>query len=234
MGAHCEGQREVHMSVVARRPHRATRLVGVAAIGALLIATAACSSDDDDRRRGSTAAATSTAAAESTTTTAVAAETTDASATRRPSSTTSASTSSSSAVAPTTAPSGAPCVPTSRHPLPGQRQVSLAPLPADLVAKLDAAAQSSFQEAAAPGAIVGVRTPQGTWTKAYGVADPCDRGADGGRHAHPHRLGHQDVHRHGDHAAGRSRARCRSTTRSTSTCRTSRTATGSRCACSPT
>jgi len=48
-----------------------------------------------------------------------------------------------------------------------------AALPADLLAKLDAAAQSSFKEAAAPGAIVGVRTPQGTWTQAYGVADPA-------------------------------------------------------------
>ena len=46
-------------------------------------------------------------------------------------------------------------------------------LPADLVGKLDAAAQSSFKEAAAPGAIVGVRTPQGTWIKAYGEADPA-------------------------------------------------------------
>lgn len=48
-----------------------------------------------------------------------------------------------------------------------------ASLPADLVSKLDAASQSSFKEAAAPGAVVGVRTPQGTWTKAYGVADPA-------------------------------------------------------------
>jgi D-alanyl-D-alanine carboxypeptidase len=47
-----------------------------------------------------------------------------------------------------------------------------AALPADLVVKLDAAAQSSFMDAAAPGAIVGVRTPQGTWIKAYGDADP--------------------------------------------------------------
>ncbi|HEX8771416.1 MAG TPA: serine hydrolase domain-containing protein, partial [Acidimicrobiales bacterium] len=47
-----------------------------------------------------------------------------------------------------------------------------ASLPTDLVAKLDAAAQSSFKEAAAPGAIVGVRSPQGTWIMAYGVAEP--------------------------------------------------------------
>jgi D-alanyl-D-alanine carboxypeptidase len=50
-----------------------------------------------------------------------------------------------------------------------------AALPADLVAKLDAAAQSSFKEAAAPGAIVGVRTPQGTWIQAYGDADPTTK-----------------------------------------------------------
>jgi D-alanyl-D-alanine carboxypeptidase len=46
-------------------------------------------------------------------------------------------------------------------------------LPADLVAKLDAAARLSLQEAATPGVIVGVRTPQGTWTQAYGIADPA-------------------------------------------------------------
>ena len=47
-----------------------------------------------------------------------------------------------------------------------------ASLPADLVAKLDEAAQAGFKLAAAPGAIVGVRTPQGTWIKAYGESDP--------------------------------------------------------------
>jgi D-alanyl-D-alanine carboxypeptidase len=45
-------------------------------------------------------------------------------------------------------------------------------LPAELVAKLDAAARRSFKEAAAPGIIVGVRTSAGTWTAAYGKADP--------------------------------------------------------------
>jgi D-alanyl-D-alanine carboxypeptidase len=47
-----------------------------------------------------------------------------------------------------------------------------AALPAGLIAKLDAAAQLSFKEAATPGAIVGVRAPEGTWTAAYGKADP--------------------------------------------------------------
>jgi D-alanyl-D-alanine carboxypeptidase len=46
-------------------------------------------------------------------------------------------------------------------------------LPADLVTKLDAAARTSLQDAATPGVIVGVRTPQGTWTQAYGIADPA-------------------------------------------------------------
>ena len=39
--------------------------------------------------------------------------------------------------------------------------------------RLDAAARASFRDAAAPGVIVGVRTPQGTWTEAYGIADPA-------------------------------------------------------------
>jgi D-alanyl-D-alanine carboxypeptidase len=45
-------------------------------------------------------------------------------------------------------------------------------LPADLAARLDAAARASLQEASTPGLIVGVRTPAGTWTAAYGKADP--------------------------------------------------------------
>lgn len=44
-------------------------------------------------------------------------------------------------------------------------------LPAETVAKLDAAAAKAFALGASPGAIVGVRTPEGTWTKAYGNAD---------------------------------------------------------------
>ncbi|MCS5723461.1 beta-lactamase family protein [Herbiconiux sp. CPCC 203407] len=45
-------------------------------------------------------------------------------------------------------------------------------LPADLVSSLDAAAQAAFDLGASPGAIVGVQTPEGKWTKAYGLADP--------------------------------------------------------------
>lgn len=47
------------------------------------------------------------------------------------------------------------------------------PLPAELVARLDRAAQEAFRQSLAPGAIVGVSTPQGTWTTAYGKADPA-------------------------------------------------------------
>ncbi|GLS23530.1 beta-lactamase [Labrys miyagiensis] len=45
-------------------------------------------------------------------------------------------------------------------------------LPADLTTKLDAASQAALAKASSPGAIVGVRTPQGTWIAAYGKADP--------------------------------------------------------------
>lgn len=45
-------------------------------------------------------------------------------------------------------------------------------LPDSLVASLDEAAKAAFALGASPGAIVGVRTPDGTWTKAYGLADP--------------------------------------------------------------
>ncbi|WP_291037806.1 serine hydrolase domain-containing protein [Herbiconiux sp.] len=45
-------------------------------------------------------------------------------------------------------------------------------LPAELVSELDAAAQKAFELGASAGAIVGVQTPEGKWTKAYGLADP--------------------------------------------------------------
>lgn len=48
-----------------------------------------------------------------------------------------------------------------------------APLGADVVEPLDAAARAAFADCAGtPGAVVGVRTPEGTWTAAYGLADP--------------------------------------------------------------
>lgn len=45
------------------------------------------------------------------------------------------------------------------------------PLPANLAAVLDAAAEKAFGQAATPGAVVAVRTPAGTWRKVYGHAD---------------------------------------------------------------
>ena len=47
-----------------------------------------------------------------------------------------------------------------------------AQLPAPLVASLTAAGAAGFAQAATPGAVVGVRTPSGTWIHAYGVANP--------------------------------------------------------------
>ena len=46
------------------------------------------------------------------------------------------------------------------------------PLPAELVGKLDAAARKAATQIAASGVIVGVRAPTGSWTAAYGQADP--------------------------------------------------------------
>lgn len=43
------------------------------------------------------------------------------------------------------------------------------------MSKLDSAARASFALAAAPGAIVGVQTPQGVWTAAYGYAEPASQ-----------------------------------------------------------
>ncbi|GAA1497738.1 hypothetical protein GCM10009628_27420 [Paeniglutamicibacter kerguelensis] len=48
-------------------------------------------------------------------------------------------------------------------------------LPKSVVATLDSGAKAAFETAAAPGAIVGVRTPQGIWTAAYGLADPTTK-----------------------------------------------------------
>ncbi len=54
---------------------------------------------------------------------------------------------------------------------PGAKTMSA--LSAETVATLDAAAAKAFALGASPGAVVGVRTPEGTWTKAYGSADPA-------------------------------------------------------------
>lgn len=44
-------------------------------------------------------------------------------------------------------------------------------LSAPMAVKLDAAARAAFEQAASPGAIVGVSTPAGTWKAAYGKAN---------------------------------------------------------------
>ncbi|WP_231391897.1 serine hydrolase domain-containing protein [Arthrobacter sp. 35W] len=87
--------------------------------------------------------------------------------------TTGASTSSSTTASTTTAAAGCVADPAAVAGRAATTASTTAALPADLVTTLDAAAQASFKEAAAPGAIVGVRTPQGSWTAAYGVADPA-------------------------------------------------------------
>ncbi|UTA78783.1 beta-lactamase family protein [Halomonas sp. XH26] len=47
-----------------------------------------------------------------------------------------------------------------------------APLPEALIRALDAAVRGALDEAAAPGVIAGVVTPEGRWSGAWGVADP--------------------------------------------------------------
>ncbi len=47
------------------------------------------------------------------------------------------------------------------------------PLPEEVATTLDAAARAAFGQASTPGAVVGVSSPEGTWTAAYGVADPA-------------------------------------------------------------
>lgn len=78
---------------------------------------------------------------------------------------------------PTATPAAATCV-------AAPEAVATAPLAATaadalegaMATKLDAAARTGFDVAAAPGAVVAVQTPEGTWTAAYGDADP-DTGA---------------------------------------------------------
>lgn len=136
--------------------------VGSIALAGALMAVAACASDDNDAAPTTTAA--STTATSATTTTKAPATTTAASTTSAPAGTT---------APPTTAAVASTCVTNVDGTLAAAgKEASLAPLPDDLVATLDAAARAAFPEAAAPGAIVGVQTPQGTWTAAYGEADP--------------------------------------------------------------
>lgn len=51
-------------------------------------------------------------------------------------------------------------------------EAALGPMPPGLASEIDTAAAASFAVAAAPGAIVFVQTPEGTFSKAYGMADP--------------------------------------------------------------
>lgn len=55
-----------------------------------------------------------------------------------------------------------------RLPAPSARQA----LTSGLVQTLDNAAGQGFADAASEGAVVAVRSPEGTWQKAYGLADP--------------------------------------------------------------
>ncbi len=89
---------------------------------------------------------------------------------------TSASSSTTSAGSATTSAAAAACVKDPQAVTAVQpAAASTGDLPADLVAKLDPAAAAGFTEAASPGAIVGVRTPKGTWIKAYGDSDPTKK-----------------------------------------------------------
>ena len=92
------------------------------------------------------------------------------------SSASSSATSSASASSTTSAAAAAACVtdPQAVTATPASAS-AMGALPADLVTTLDQAAQAGFKEAASPGAIVAVRTPKGTWTKAYGESDPTKK-----------------------------------------------------------
>lgn len=94
--------------------------------------------------------------------------------------TTSACSASAPAVAPpastsaSTTAAAQPCVPDPAR-LPTAPALGTGDLPAALVGTLDAAASAAVKQASAPGAIVGVQTPQGVWIKAFGIADPATK-----------------------------------------------------------
>jgi D-alanyl-D-alanine carboxypeptidase len=54
----------------------------------------------------------------------------------------------------------------------GATRAKATPLPPELSSKLDAAVKAALPQTAAPGVIVGVVSPSGTWKAAYGKADP--------------------------------------------------------------
>ncbi|WP_022886978.1 serine hydrolase domain-containing protein [Glaciibacter superstes] len=69
--------------------------------------------------------------------------------------------------------SAAACVPNAQEVVAAKNTQSTKPMSAEQAAAYDKAAAAVFAQvqADAPAVIVGVRSPQGTWTKAYGVAD---------------------------------------------------------------
>jgi len=69
------------------------------------------------------------------------------------------------------APDPAACVPDPAAVVQAPAQNRDQPLPDDLTARIDAAVQGAFADTGAPGAIVGVSSPEGTWIAAYGSAD---------------------------------------------------------------
>ena len=105
-------------------------------------------------------------------------------------------------------------------------------LPAELAARLDAAVRSALPQTAAPGVIVGVVAPSGTWKAAYGKADPA-KGTPMAVGMHT-RIGSVTKTFTGTAIMQLAEAgSCRSTTKSRNTCPVFPTAIGSRFASSP-
>ncbi|MDQ4491307.1 serine hydrolase domain-containing protein [Sinomonas sp. ASV486] len=84
--------------------------------------------------------------------------------------------SASSGTAPSSASAAAACVADPqaviRRTLPA---AASGPMPAATAAALDKAAQDGLAQASTAGAIVAIRSPQGTWIKAFGLADQTTR-----------------------------------------------------------
>ncbi|MGZ0711941.1 serine hydrolase domain-containing protein (plasmid) [Coraliomargarita sp. W4R53] len=78
-------------------------------------------------------------------------------------------------VSPSTAPAthASVCVSDPQAVIARTDAASTTPMPDDIASLIDEAAQSGFAAAAAPGAIVAVQSPDGLFTKAYGIADPA-------------------------------------------------------------
>ena len=102
-----------------------------------------------------------------------------------------------SSVAPGTTPG------TSSAPAGGSLAVVEDGLDAATTEALNAAASSSFAETSAPGAVVAIRTPEGTWVATAGLPGLGADGADDRRRQPARRERHQDLHGDGAPAAGR-------------------------------